>query len=354
MDTGKSNRFKALRPLFLFVFLASLPLILTQWMGESRKEGVAPEIRGIHDWINSPPLRMAHLRDQVVLVDFWTFSCINCIRTLPYLKAWDERYRDKGLVIIGIHTPEFAFEKDTENVMESVRKFGIRYPVALDNDKQTWKAYSNHYWPHKYLIDAQGNTRYEQIGEGYYLEMEEQIRKLLKENGRTLDEGMTRVAAEDVRFREIKTPEIYFGRDHAGFLGNPMGFSLKPLDYQVPEDLTEGFFYLAGPWAVHSENVEYVGEGTGKILLRYTARVLNFVAGAPGRTVRVEVFLDGMPLNPANAGDDIQFDEMGKSLLMIEEPRLYSVIRDRAGYAPHQVEFKIYDQGLEAYTFTFG
>lgn len=347
---------RALLPILFFLLLAATPLILTSLMGESMRAGVAPEIVGIEAWFNSPPLRLSELRGRVVLIDFWTYTCINCIRTLPYLKAWHERYGDKGLVIIGVHTPEFSFEKSQRNVLRAIEQFGLTYPVALDNDYKTWKAYANNYWPHKYLIDAEGNIRYEQIGEGGYLEMEEQIRKLLIEAGRTLDDSPTRVAAEAVAFREIKTPEIYFGyKQGGGFLGNPRGLRLGPVEYLEPERIEPNLFYLAGEWVIETENIRYVGQGEGKIILRYTAKAVNIVAGAAGRTVEVEVLLDGRPLPPENAGLDVRIDERGRSLVSVGESRLYSLVYDRLeGYGEHTLTLLIGGGGFEAYTFTFG
>lgn len=348
-------KWKAFLPLLVFLLLAATPLILTTFMGESMRAGVAPEITGIQEWFNSKPLRLADLRGKVVLIDFWTYSCINCIRTFPYLIAWDEQYREQGLVIIGVHTPEFSFEMDRENVRGAIDQFGIRYPVAMDNDYKTWKAYANNYWPHKYLIDAQGNIRYEQIGEGGYVEMEENIRKLLAEAGQAPGEGMARVLTEPVQFREIKTPEIYFGyKQGGGFLGNPRGVRLGPVEYLEPTRLEGNLFYLAGEWQVETENIRYTGKGGGKILVRYTARAVNLVAGAPGRSIRVEVLRDDAPLTRESAGRDIQFDEEGRSFAVIQEARLYSLVHDRRGYGEHTLALVVGEKGLETYTLTFG
>ena len=346
---------RALLPLFFFLLLAAMPLILTSFMGESTRAGVAPEITGIHEWFNSKSLRLSDLRGKVVLVDFWTYSCINCIRTLPYLIAWDERYREEGLVIIGVHTPEFSFEKAGESVQKAMTKFGIRYPVALDNDSKTWKAYANQYWPHKYLIDAEGNIRYEQIGEGGYPEMEKVIQELLEEIGRKPPDGMVRVVADDVQFQEIKTPEIYFGYKHGGgFLGNPRGLRLGPVDYLEPAALEENLFYLVGKWVIQTENIRYVGGGEGKLLLRYTSKAVNIVAGAPGRSVEVVLLLDGRPLTRSNAGRDIRFGPGGRSFAVIQEERLYSLVDDQSGYGLHTLTLLLGGVGVEAYTFTFG
>jgi thiol-disulfide isomerase/thioredoxin len=362
-ETRGFLKLKALLPLFIFLLLAALPLLLTNLMGESVRAGVAPEIKGIHEWLNSEPLSIAKLRGKVVLVDFWTYSCINCIRTFPYLKAWDDKYREKGLVIIGVHTPEFSFERDKENVKRAIQKYGIKYPVAMDNDQKTWNAYANHYWPHKYLIDSQGNIRYEQIGEGGYPEMEQMIRDLLAEvdssslstSDSEPDEEVTRVIADEVQFREIKTPEIYFGYGRGGFLGNPKGLlKADNVNYEEPTFLEDNLFYLVGQWMVNEDHAQYRGSGGGKVLIRYTAKSLNMVAGTPGGAVEVEVLLDGKPLTRSNAGQDIQFDNSGRSLAIIGEERLYTLINNQVGYEQRTLTLIIHKKGLEAYTFTFG
>ena len=190
------------------------------------------------------------------------------------------------------------------------------------------------------------------------METEQKIRELLVEAGQSapggLDVEMTPVAGEEVQFREIKTPEIYFGYDHGGFLGNPRGFKIGAVDYLEPSKLEENLFYLVGKWTVGMENVQYVGEGAGRIILRYTAKSVNIVAGAPGRIVEVEVLLDGKSLTRANAGKDIQFDRTGRSIAMIQEGRLYSLVHDQAGYGLHTLTLIVSKKGLQAYTFTFG
>ncbi|MEK6854351.1 MAG: thioredoxin family protein, partial [Nanoarchaeota archaeon] len=192
----------------------------------------APELVGISDWINSKPLKLADLKGKVVLVDFWTYTCINCIRTLPYLTLWQEKYSDKGLVILGIHSPEFDFEKDLENVKRAVAKYSIKYPVALDNDHDTWRAFRNNYWPHKYLIDVNGRIRYDHTGEGSYDRTEMAIQELLKERAEKMDEKVaipksisSPKGVTGVNFTSIATPEIYFGYSFARVnLGNEEGF----------------------------------------------------------------------------------------------------------------------------------
>jgi hypothetical protein len=260
-----------------------------------------------------------------------------------------------GLVIIGVHSPEFGFEKDLERVKKAVDTYHIRYAVALDSDRRTWQAYRNHFWPHKYLLDSGGNLRYEHIGEGGYEEFEKNIRELLAEGGREIDATLTSVEPEKVDFKEIKTPEIYFGHYHGQFLGNPLGLITgSDSFYRQPPQLEENLFYLHGRWKVGEEFARYEGEEEGKVAIRYTAKSLNMVAGAPGGSVALEVLLDGKPLKRTLAGRDILIDERGRSWVMIRDTRLYYLVHDQQGYRPHTLTLKVRGQGLEAYTFTFG
>jgi thiol-disulfide isomerase/thioredoxin len=330
--------------------------LLINLVGEDARRGVAPEVQGIQDWINSEPLRVSQLKGRVVLVDFWTYSCINCIRTIPYLNAWHQKYADRGLVIIGVHSPEFSFEKGSHRVRQAVEEFQIRYTVALDNDHKTWKAYANQFWPHKYLIDAGGNIRYEQIGEGGYEETEEKIRELLMEAGFTVDEGLSQVSVEPVEFKQIKTPEIYLGSHQSQFLGNPRGLRIGGRgEFREPTTVGDNLFYLVGNWSVKDEYARFEGDRNGKIILRYTAKSVNMVAGAPGRSVRVAVLLDGQPLNREERGGDVRIDSDGRSWVTIGEGRLYSLVHARqGGYGTHTLTLVVEGKGLEAYTFTFG
>ena len=259
-------------------------------------------------------------------------------------------------MIIGVHTPEFQFEKASERVRTAVNDLGIRYPVALDNGKKTWKAYSNTYWPHKYLIDAGGNIRFEQIGEGGYEETEDMIRKFLIEAQYEINSSPSKVLVEPIEFKEIKTPEIFIGSYRNQFLGNPRGLRMGGKgEFVEPKSLGDNLFYLVGLWAVKDEFARFEGEQPGKIILNYTAKSVNMVAGAPGRTVQLEVLLDGAPLDSREAGQDIHFDSDNRSWLSVGEGRLYSLIHNRReGYGKHSLTIKVSGKGLEAYTFTFG
>ncbi|MEK6837244.1 MAG: redoxin family protein, partial [Nanoarchaeota archaeon] len=302
----------------------------------------APELVGISDWINSKPLKLADLKGKVVLVDFWTYTCINCIRTLPYLTLWQEKYSDKGLVILGIHSPEFDFEKDLENVKRAVAKYSIKYPVALDNDHDTWRAFGNNYWPHKYLIDVNGRIRYDHIGEGGYDRTERAIQGLLKERAEKMDEKPAipesislPKGAVGVDFTSIATPEIYFGYTFARVnLGNEQGFMPEEVvAYAAPESytgLSSNIPYVEGEWKNNPDGLELVSD-EGRILLKYTAKAVNVVAGQGVVPLVMYVSLDGKPANSTNKGGDVTIAKTGSAVALIDEQRLYNVVNDN-GY----------------------
>jgi thiol-disulfide isomerase/thioredoxin len=252
----------------------------------------APEFTGITSYINTNATKLSDLKGKVVLVDFWTYSCINCIRTLPYLVDWNQKYSDKGLVIVGVHSPEFEFEKNIDNVKQAVTRFGIEYPVLLDNDHGTWNAFQNSYWPRKYLVDSDGYIRYDHIGEGGYVETENAIKNLLTE--RSNQQGieisninqtkLTVPGAQSVDFNQIKTPELYFGYQYArAQLGNIEGFNPdKTVNYTIPtSNLKPNVIYLQGLWKNNPDSMELVGPD-GKIILSYSSKSVNIVAGGKG------------------------------------------------------------------------
>ncbi len=317
---------------------------------------LAPELVGISGYINTDYVSLADLRGKVVLVDFWTYSCINCIRTIPYLNAWHEKYADEGLVIIGVHTPEFEFEKNYDNVKAAVEKFGIEYPVAQDNDKGTWKAYENRYWPRKYLVDDEGYIRYDHIGEGAYAETEKVIQSLLAERaaaqGQTvnIDESISSPdSAQSVDFGKIRTPELYFGYDFArAQLGNSEGF--KPgqvVTYTIPENtaIKPNIIYLSGDWKNNPDSMELQG-GVGKVVLTYTAKAVNIVAGDTGS---LQISEDGSQLTGEARGLDVS--ENGE--VSVDGQRLYNLSMHDS-YGTHQIEITVTGNGFDIYTFTFG
>lgn len=318
----------------------------------------APEFKGITSYINTNQTKLSDLKGKVVLVDFWTYSCINCIRTLPYLVDWNQKYSDKGLVIVGVHSPEFEFEKNIDNVKQAVARFGIKYPVLLDNDHGTWNAYQNSYWPRKYLVDSDGYIRYDHIGEGGYAETENAIRNLLAERSNqkgleisNLNQTKLIVSGTpSVDFNQIKTPELYFGYQYArAQLGNIEGFNPeKTVNYTIPSsNLDTNVIYLQGLWKNNPDNMELVGPD-GKITLVYSAKSVNIVAGGKGQvTVREDG--KGVQTNNSSKGNDT--DAEGK--LSIDGQRLYN-IADNTNYGNHQIEIAGKGPGLKIYTFTFG
>jgi thiol-disulfide isomerase/thioredoxin len=317
---------------------------------------LAPELTNVNGYINSEPITLADLRGKVVLVDFWTYSCINCIRTIPYLNAWYEKYADNGLVIVGVHTPEFEFEKDYNNVKAAVEKFDIKYPVAQDNEKGTWEAYENRYWPRKYLIDNEGYIRYDHIGEGAYAETEKVIQSLLAERTQyiganvTIDQSISNPeSSQSVNFDRINTPELYFGYEYSRApLGNSEGY--KPdqvVNYTVSDDtkIVPNRIYLAGEWKNNADHMELQSE-VGRIVLSYSAKAVNIVAGGKGE---LHILEDNSPLDDSSSGTDISEDGTVK----IDGQRLYNVV-EHEEYGNHQIAIDVAGRGLQIYTFTFG
>ncbi len=338
---------------------------------------LAAEFTGIDAWINSDPLTIEQLRGKVVLVDFWTYTCINCIRTFPFLKLWNSRYADDGLVILGVHTPEFDFEKDYENVLQATRDNGIIWPVAQDNKYGTWEAYNNRAWPAKYLIDRNGVVRYSHFGEGKYAETEEQIRTLLAEAGADLSDDL--VLPEDQELdpaflnaldAEV-TPELYAGyeRNFSTIMTGIRPYVIQEAFYQnpdavvnfvSPESLKPHLIYFDGPWLVGAERAKHArttnenSDHEDFIALNYSAKSVNAVLTSDsGQEYRVRVTLDGEYLTEANKGLDIRIAEDGESYLPVDEPRLYEII-DNPFYTQRKelrLSSNSADFGLFAFTF---
>lgn len=313
----------------------------------------APELVGTQAWINSEPLKILELKGKVVLVDFWTYTCINCIRTLPYLREWDRKYRDKGLVIIGVHTPEFEFEKELENVQKAVEKYELKYAVVQDNDYATWRAYKNRYWPHKYLIDKDGYIRYDHIGEGAYEETEKMIHALLQERRDYLNlkKEMNEIISKpnetiEVDFGKIATPEIYLG--YGTNRGN-FGQEFKPenkVTYTLPGTTKGNLVYLEGDWINNFDNMELASD-KGKLILVYQARNVNIVAGSDSEG-NVKVVVNSNPVT-FNKGFDVDENSTAK----ITNFRLYNLVTNDS-YDGKPLELHIGGKGLKIFTFTFG
>jgi cytochrome c biogenesis protein CcdA/thiol-disulfide isomerase/thioredoxin len=319
----------------------------------------APEITAPAGFINTDaqPITISQYRGQkVVLIDFWTYSCINCQRTFPYLISWHEKYKDQGLVIIGVHTPEFAFEHVQSNVEKATRRFGITYPVVLDNAYGTWSAFGNRFWPRKYLINIDGEVVYDHAGEGAYAETEKKIQELLRE--RSVRLGTADAVSEDITKPanalapgRTRTPEIYIGAErNADHLGNGVSHRLGKQDFVFPKLLIPDHVYLAGSWNVSGEYAETSALGA-QIRLNYGAAYVYMVLSAP-KQIKVKVLLDGRPLG-TRAGADV-ITENGESYLTISEERLYDIVRDGEGYGEHTLEFTVEGAGLKVFTFTFG
>ena len=317
---------------------------------------MAPSLSGATQWLNSPPLTVEMLRGKVVLVDFWTYSCINCLRTLPYLKAWDEKYRSQGLVIIGVHSPEFAFEKDRGNVEQAIRDLGIAYPVAMDNNYAIWNAYQNQYWPAHYLVDAQGRIRDRHFGEGKYQETEQMIRSLLKEAHagvlamgdelvQVAGSGAT-AAASDME----RSPETYLGYARQQNLVSPEAIKKDtPARYSIPRTLEPDQWALSGMWKVSGES-SVLQESGGAIAYRFHGRDLHLVLGSrSGDPVRFKVTLDGAA---PGADHGVDIDAQGNGV--IREQRLYQLIRQEGEIGDRTFRIEFPDAGAEAFAFTFG
>jgi cytochrome c biogenesis protein CcdA/thiol-disulfide isomerase/thioredoxin len=319
-------------------------------------EGALPPLDGAVAWLNSPPLTREQLRGHVVLIDFWTYSCINCLRALPYVTAWHQRYRDKGLVVIGVHTPEFAFEKDERNVRRAAKELDVDYPVALDNDYAIWKAFRNRYWPAHYFIDAEGRIRGHHFGEGNYAESERIIRELLAEAGaRDLPPAMRGIEASGVQRAaddaNVASPETYVGYARAEGFASPGGFDPgRAKAYAAPDGLRLNQWALAGSWVVREEDAALATPG-GSISFRFHARDLHLVLGPgrDGKPVAFRVTVDGAPPG-SDAGSDVDADGRG----VVREQRLYQLIRQSDGVRARSFTIEFEDAGVQAFAFTFG
>jgi cytochrome c biogenesis protein CcdA/thiol-disulfide isomerase/thioredoxin len=315
-----------------------------------------PELTGATTWINTDPLTPESLRGKVVLVDFWTYSCINCLRTLPYIKAWNEKYKDSGLVILGVHTPEFAFEKDQDNVRKAVKDLGVTYPVAMDNDYRIWRAFHNQYWPADYLVDATGHIRFHHFGEGSYDESEKQIRDLLEEaNHKPLPDAATKIAGSGTEaapdMDDVQSPETYVGWARAKSFASPGGLNQDdPQVYRTPAELKLNQWALAGKWKDEEQVATALSAGDS-LSFRFHARDLHLVLGpsAEGKPVRFRVTIDGKAPG-ADHGVDIDADGYG----VITGDRLYQLVRQQSSVRDRTFRIEFLVPGARAYSFTFG
>ena len=312
-----------------------------------------PSILDATEYINISPNELAEtLEGKVVLYDIWTYSCINCIRTLPYITTWDEKYRNEGLMIVGIHTPEFEFEKNKDNVVAAVQKFDINYPVVLDNEKEIWNEFQNQYWPRKYIVDHDGYIRYDHIGEGAYKETEKVIQQLLQERSESLNlktNSFELTTLNEFEHSTFRTPELYFGYKFASGrnnLGNENGFNPEEVvEYNIPLELKQHYFYLDGKWNNSKDSMKLTSEN-GLIVLQYNAKQVNIVAS---NTAELEIFIDGKFVPEYMTGIDLSQD----SKVMITEPRLYNIVNSRVTES-HELVIKVNNPEFEIFTFTFG
>jgi cytochrome c biogenesis protein CcdA/thiol-disulfide isomerase/thioredoxin len=318
-------------------------------------EGELPSLAGATQWLNSPPLSAQSLRGKVVLVDFWTYSCINCLRALPYVRGWADKYKDHGLVVIGVHAPEFAFEKDPANVAKAVKDLGVDYPVALDNRYAIWQGFNNQYWPAHYFIDAQGRIRHHHFGEGGYQESEDVIRQLLADAGhKDLPGGYVRADRRGVEAADsgdaTRSPETYVGYARArNFVGGRVAHD-EAWNYRAPDALGTNQWSLDGRWNVHAENAQLLQAG-GRIVYRFRGRDLHLVLGpaGDGKPVRFRITLDGKA-----PGADHGMDTDAEGNGVITSQRLYQLVRQANGSGERVFEITFLDPGAQAFAFTFG
>ncbi|MBY0383198.1 MAG: cytochrome c biogenesis protein DipZ [Xanthobacteraceae bacterium] len=319
-------------------------------------EGTLPSLSGAVEWLNSSPLSAEQLRGKVVLVDFWTYSCINCLRTLPYVRAWAEKYKDQGLVVIGVHAPEFAFEKNIDNVKKAVADLKVDYPVAIDNDYKIWRAFGNEYWPAHYFIDAEGRIRHHHFGEGNYAESERVIQQLLQQAGhKVASADVVSVKATGVEAAPgksgVKSPETYVGYERAENFASPGGMARdETRSYTSGQTQMLNDWSLTGTWKVGGEDAA-LATPDGSIVYRFHARDLHLVLGpgADGKPVRFQVTIDGK-----EPGDDRGSDVAADGSGTVTSQRLYQLVRQKGSVMDRTFEIRFLDPGVQAYAFTFG
>jgi thiol-disulfide isomerase/thioredoxin len=313
-------------------------------------------LSGATGWINSKPLTAKELKGKVVLVDFWTYSCINCLRSLPYIRAWWDKYKDSGLVVIGVHTPEFDFEKQLPNVEKAVQKFGITYPVALDSNQTIWNAFHNEFWPAHYFIDAKGRVRFEHFGEGNYDQSERWIQQLLEERAaKPMPSGDVSVHGQGVEaaadMSDVRSPETYIGFARAEHFASPGGFRMgSEKSYSAPVHPALNQWGFDGKWVDNMQRAVLNSAG-GRIVFRFHARDLHLVLGptADGKPVRFHVTIDGQP-----PGDNHGVDTDAEGNGVVTDHRLYQLVRQKGVVTDHIFAIEFEDAGVQAFSFTFG
>jgi len=319
------------------------------------KPGTSDLLSGAVEWLNSPPLTIEGLKGKVVVIDFWTYSCINCLRSIPYVKAWAEKYKDHGLVVIGVHTPEFAFERNINNVRGAVSDLKIEYPVAIDNEYKIWRSFDNKYWPAHYFIDAKGRMRFHHFGEGEYDQSEQMIQRLLKEAGNgDVPQSLLTVNASGVEAApsvvDDRSPETYIGYDRARNFASPGGIVKNERHLYASASLLLDQWSLSGDWTVSGENA-VLNEVGGSIVYRFHARDLHLVLGpgTDGKPIRFRVTIDGNAPG-ADHGTDTDMDGQG----VVDSQRLYQLVRQDDVISDRTFAIEFLDPGVHAYAFTFG
>jgi cytochrome c biogenesis protein CcdA/thiol-disulfide isomerase/thioredoxin len=319
-------------------------------------EDLDPKLAGAQEWLNSPPLTLEQLKGKVVLVDFWTYSCINCLRSIPYVRAWAEKYRDQGLVVIGVHAPEFAFERNVDNIKSAIATLKIGYPVAVDNDYKIWRSFENQYWPAHYFIDANGKVRHHHFGEGEYAESERVIQTLLAEAGnKNVPSDIVAVKASGAEAAasdgaDVKSPETYVGYDRSENFVSPGGVAKDESHVYAAGEPQLNDWSLIGNWTVGAERAQ-LNAPDGSIVYRFHARDLHLVLGpaTEGANIRFRITIDGKPPGAAH-GMDTDADGNG----VVTTQRLYQLVRTPDTVADHTFEIRFLDPGVQAYAFTFG
>lgn len=361
---SSDSRFRAQIRRILMATISITGLLASAAFTKLGDEGPFPGFKGATGWINSEPLSSESLRGKVVLVDFWTYSCINCLRSLPYVKAWNEKYKDRGLVVVGVHTPEFDFEKERANIEKRTRKLGITYPVAMDNNYKIWNAFKNEYWPAHYLIDAKGRIRYHHFGEGKYEESERWIQQLLDEadqQAKTTNKSTQTIAASVKAIGEQAaaskmagriSPETYLGTQRAQRFSSSESLAAGVAkQYTTPKKLELNSWALSGVWNVAPQSARLI-KTPGAISYTFRARDVHLVLGSRDstRTIRFRVTVDGKA--PGNsAGVDVKPDGTG----IVKDHRLYQLVRLQDGLGKvHTFRIEFLDPGVQAYAFTFG
>jgi thiol-disulfide isomerase/thioredoxin len=319
-------------------------------------EGSLPSFAGATGWLNSEPLTPEALRGRVVLVDFWTYTCVNWLRTLPYVRAWAAKYRDDGLTVIGVHTPEFGFERDVDNIVAQSRNFGVEYPVAVDSDYAVWRAFANHFWPAVYIADAEGRIRHHHFGEGEYAQTEMVVQQLLLDAGaQDIDQRLVDVEPRGLEvaadWRTLQSPETYTGYGQTtGFASEDAAAFDESHVYAAALRLPLNDWDLSGIWTV-ARHAAVLNEAGGRIAFQFHARDLNLVMGpaSKGASIPFRVFLDGQVADDA-LGSDVESDGRG----IVTDQRTYQLIRQPGLIADRRFEIEFLDAGVEAYCFTFG